>query len=279
MMKRRFLCLVGLLCLLAWQLPLGGEESTAATELAALVQQIRGKIAEGKRTPEQLADDIKQFDVLLEKHRTEKTDDVARILGMKAMLYYEIFNDSAKATEFFQKLQAEFPETSVGKTMQATLDAIKANEKVKEMQRKLMVGSKFPDFEEKDTNGKSISVASYKGKVVLIDFWATWCPGCLAELPNVLKVYEKYNSKGFEVIGISLDKDLRKLTDFVKARNVPWRQYFDEPSTQKLAQRYVISTIPATYLVNQEGVIIGKDLRGPELEAAVAKALAGKENG
>lgn len=279
MMKRRFLSLIAFLCLLAWQLPLGGEESTAATELAALVQQIRGKIAEGKRTPEQLADDIKQFDVLLEKHKAEKTDDVARILGMKAMLYYEIFNDSPKATELFQKLQAEFPETSVGKTMQATLDAIKANEKVKEMQRKLMVGSKFPDFEEKDTNGKSISVASYKGKVVLIDFWATWCPGCLAELPNVLKVYEKYNSKGFEVIGVSLDKDLKKLTDFVKARNVPWRQYFDEPSTQKLAQRYIISTIPATYLVNQEGVIIGKDLRGPELEAAVAKALAGKENG
>jgi thiol-disulfide isomerase/thioredoxin len=136
------------------------------------------------------------------------------------------------------------------------------------------IGSAFPDFSEKDLDGKSLSVGNYKGKIVLVDFWATWCGPCVAELPNVLQAYEKYHGKGFEVIGISLDSNKDKLTSFVKDRKMPWPQFFDGAGWKnKLAQRYNVRSIPATYLIGKDGKIIAQNLRGPALEAAVAKAL------
>lgn len=138
----------------------------------------------------------------------------------------------------------------------------------------LPIGSPFPDFSEKDIDGKDLSVGKYKGKIVLVDFWATWCGPCVAELPNVLQTYEKYHSKGFEVIGISLDSDKGKLTSFVKAKNMPWPQAFDGGGWKnKLAQQYNVRSIPATYLIGKDGKIIAANLRGPALEQAVAKAL------
>ena len=138
----------------------------------------------------------------------------------------------------------------------------------------LPVGSPFPDFSEKDVDGKPISVGAYKGKIVLVDFWATWCGPCVGELPNVLQTYEKYHAKGFEVVGISLDSDKGKLTSFVKAKKMPWQQFFDGGGWKnKLAQQYNVHSIPATYLVDKDGKIIAKNLRGPALEQEVAKAL------
>ena len=137
-----------------------------------------------------------------------------------------------------------------------------------------MEGLKFPGFEEKDVAGKPLSIDNYKGKVVLIDFWATWCGPCVAELPNVLKVYEKHHGKGFDIIGISLDQDEAKLTSFTKQKNMTWQQFFDGQGWgNKLAAKYGVNSIPATFLLDGEGKIIGKDLRGEALEEAVTKAL------
>jgi thiol-disulfide isomerase/thioredoxin len=142
------------------------------------------------------------------------------------------------------------------------------------IQAALAVGVKFPDFNEKDTAGKPLSIANYNGKVVLIDFWATWCGPCRAELPNVIATYKKYHNQGFEIIGISLDQDQAKLTGFTKDMNMTWPQYFDGQSWQnKLAVKYGIESIPATFLLDGNGKIIGRDLRGDELTQAVAKAL------
>jgi thiol-disulfide isomerase/thioredoxin len=136
------------------------------------------------------------------------------------------------------------------------------------------VGAKFPDFNETDVAGKPLSIASRKGKVVLVDFWAMWCRPCRAELPNVLATYNKYHDQGFEIIGISLDQDQAKLIGFTKAMNMPWPQFFDGQGWQnKLAVKYGIESIPATYLLDGNGTIIGKDLRGDELTQTVAKAL------
>jgi peroxiredoxin len=142
------------------------------------------------------------------------------------------------------------------------------------IQAALAVGVKFPDFNEKDTAGKPLSIANYKGKVVLIDFWATWCGPCRAELPNVIATYKKYHNQGFEIIGVSLDQDQAKLTGFAKDMNMTWQQYFDSQGWgNKLAVKYGIESIPATYLLDGNGKIIGRDLRGDELTQAVAKAL------
>jgi peroxiredoxin len=96
-------------------------------------------------------------------------------------------------------------------------------------------------------------------------------------LPNVIKTYEAYHGKGFEVIGISLDKEQEKMASFTKEKNMAWPQYFDGLVWQnKLAVKYGINSIPATFLLDGQGTIIGKDLRGEDLENAVTKALAKK---
>ena len=143
--------------------------------------------------------------------------------------------------------------------------------------RSFAVGTKFPGFSEKDLNGRPLSLADYKGKVALVDFWATWCGPCLLELPNVLATYDRYHPRGFEIVGISLDQDEQKLRAFTRDRNMNWQQFFDGKGWQnRLALKYGVESIPVTYLLDANGTIIGKDLRGPDLERAVATALAKK---
>ena len=159
----------------------------------------------------------------------------------------------------------------------ASASGVVAADDAKTDLKALAIGSPFPDFNETDIDGKPVSIANHKGKIVLVDFWAVWCGPCVRELPNVLKAYEKYHAKGFEIVGISLDSDKGKLTDFIKAKNMTWQQFFDGQGWKnKLAQKYNVNSIPATYLVDKEGKLIAKNLRGEALEQAVAKALGEK---
>jgi thiol-disulfide isomerase/thioredoxin len=255
------------------------EKSTAASELSALVSKINDKLREGKRTEAALAPELKEFDALVTKHKDEKTDDSAQILLMQAMLYLQVLDNSAKSTALVQQLKQDYPDTKAGKNADKILDDIKKQEELSKIQRSLAEGSKFPDFDEKDLAGKPLSIANYKGKLVLIDFWATWCGPCVGELPNVLKAYEKNHDKGFEIIGISLDQDEQKLKTFLQDRKMTWPQYFDGKGwNNKLAQKYGIQSIPATFLLDGEGKIIGRDLRGDDLEQALAKNLAKKQS-
>jgi peroxiredoxin len=218
---------------------------------------------------------MKEFDSLLAQHKGETTEDVAQILFMKALLYVQIFDDTEKGTVILKQLQKDFPDTKQGKQVDTLLASFERQKEADKVRRSLVVGSKFPDFNEKDVSGKPLSIANYKGKVVLVDFWATWCGPCVRELPNVLAAYKKYHPKGFEIMGISLDQSVEKLKDFTKEQGMTWQQFFDGKVWQnKLAQTYGVMSIPATYLLDKEGIIIGKDLRGEELEKAVAEALA-----
>ena len=251
--------------------------SGAEAEFKALMTKIQAKLKDGKRTEADLADELKEFDAILEKHKSEKTDAVANVLNMKAMLYYQVFDDTKKATKLVEQLKKDFPETKLGQNADKTLEMFAKQEEAKKIQKSLVEGTKFPDFDEKDVAGKSFSIANYKGKVVLVDFWATWCGPCVQELPNVLNAYEKYHAKGFEIVGISLDKDESKLTNFTTDKKMTWQQFFDGKVWQnKLAVKYGINSIPATYLLDGEGKIIAKNLRGEALDEALAKALATK---
>ena len=273
-MKRQLLLAAAALLLLSAPLSALAATNEVETELKALVEKVQTKLKDDKKTEADLADEVKQFDSILAKHKDEKTDEVAQVLYMKAILYLQVFDNTEKGIELIEQLKKDFPETKAGKGADEMIKSIKQQEESKKIQRALVEGSKFPDFEEKDLMGSALSVAKYKGKVVLVDFWATWCGPCVAELPNVLKAYEKHHSTGFEIIGISLDQDEQKLKDFIKTRKMPWAQYFDGKGWKnKLAGKYGVNSIPMTYLLDGEGKIIGKNLRGEALEKAVATAL------
>lgn len=138
-------------------------------------------------------------------------------------------------------------------------------------------------FSMVDTAGKPVNFPTdFKGKVVLLDFWATWCGPCVKEVPNVVATYEKFHSQGFEIIGISLDRegDLQKLTDFTAKNKMPWQQVFDGKFwNAEIAKLYDVHSIPQMYLIDgTTGKILaeGSAIRGEGLPAAVEKALSGK---
>ncbi len=266
------LALIGLLAL--------SHSAVAAdpkSELQTLVGKIRTKVQSGVRTESGLDEELKGFDSLLAEHKGEKTEDVAEILLMKAILYAEVLKDEVRATELLKTLKTDFPDTDAGKRADNMIASIERQREAKKIQGELVEGSKFPDFEVQDIDGKPLSIGNYKGKIVMLDFWATWCGPCVHELPNVVSVYGKYHDKGFEIIGISLDQDKEKLTSFLKEKNVTWAQYFDGQGWQnKLASKYGITSIPSTFLLDKEGKIIGVGLRGEELQGAIEKAVAAR---
>ncbi|HEX5399899.1 MAG TPA: TlpA disulfide reductase family protein [Verrucomicrobiae bacterium] len=269
-LKRKLLLLLAIAALLQ-----PGHHSFAAdatTELNALIKKVNADLTAGKRTEAELADDLKQYDTLLAEHKGEKTDAVAQILYMKAVLYHQVLNDDAKAQELLTRLKTDFKGTS----LVAELEKQEAAQAVaKKMQDSLVIGAKFPDFTVTGLNGKPLSVANDKGNVVLVDFWATWCGPCVAEMPNVIAAYQKYHSKGFDIIGVSLDQEKSALTKYIKNQNVTWPQFFDGKGwSNELAVKYGIQSIPSNFLLDSNGKIIGTDLRGDALDKAVAAALA-----
>ena len=122
-------------------------------------------------------------------------------------------------------------------------------------------------------DGKPVSLADFKGKVVLIDFWATWCGPCRAEIPNIAANYQKYHSAGFDVIAVSVDKDLDALKEFVVKENPPWTVLADyHPQNQTpMARKFGISGIPAFVLVGTDGKVVDVNCRGDELGQQLEK--------
>jgi peroxiredoxin len=136
------------------------------------------------------------------------------------------------------------------------------------------VGQFAPEISLPTPNGKEIALSSLKGKLVLIDFWASWCGPCRKEMPNVIKIYSKFKNKGFEIYGVSLDQDKEKWMEAITKYGINWPQVSDLKYWDNVAARiYNVQGIPYTVLIDKDGKIIAKNLRGQELEKKIAEVL------
>jgi thiol-disulfide isomerase/thioredoxin len=145
--------------------------------------------------------------------------------------------------------------------------------------RRLRLPGHFMALEGKLLAGGELDWAAYRGKVVLVDFWATWCGPCIGELPNVKENYKKYHDKGFDVVAISLDRSREPLDKFIEKEEIPWTQLYDA-DIQKgtgwnhpMARHYGISAIPAAILVDKDGKVVSMAARGEELTKQLEKLL------
>jgi thiol-disulfide isomerase/thioredoxin len=216
---------------------------------------------------------IKEFAAM----NTERTKALGEVIKKypSALSDFEFLNrwvkpadNFASAKLFYSYLSPELQNSFKGKKF---ADAIKAASTVE-------INAIAPEFSLADTAGKIQKLSNYKGKYVLVDFWASWCVPCRKETPNLINAYQQYKNKNFEIVSISLDggKDdsRQQWLKAIKQDKMTWPQLSDlQGFTSSVAQMYTISAIPMNFLIDPTGKIIARNLRGDELKEALSKFL------
>lgn len=199
----------------------------------------------------------------------EKADTgvVALNLAIFALNMLDPTQDAAYLSNLHAKYKKASPGSRYFKSFDTMFRAMFPEEKVKQ-------NMEAPDIQLPDPSGKILALSSLKGKVVLIDFWASWCKPCRQESPNMVKLYNRFKDKGFEIYGVSLDKDKKAWTEAIQKDGLNWIHVSDLKFWQSdAAALYSVTSIPATYLLNAQGKVLATNLRGQELEKAVELAL------
>lgn len=225
----------------------------------------------------------------------ELTSDAQKQVSTMVKQYQDMYNrgDKERGDKMVQLLQANkgdlailmFIDTYVGKEQngafyQEIINTLTKKypsnplvmQKMKELEAEkgpLAIGTVAPDMEYENPNGKLIKLSDLRGNVVLIDFWASWCRPCRMENPNVVRLYEKYHLKGFDIYSVSLDRDKTSWINAIQSDNLSWKSHVSDLKywSSAGAKQYGVSSIPSTFLLDKEGRIIGKNLRGAALEA------------
>jgi len=282
----------------------GGEAGGAAEAYASVIQEIKQAqktIREQRQMVARVEELFKGF--IVDYPGTEEAADAQLNLGQMYMqlarnaesiaILYELIDggtasnekigiahyilaDAYKGSDKFDEAKREYQMVIDQYSFLGAqiVGMAKANLEDIDTLKQLSIGSKPIPFEVKGTNGEMLSIDKYKGKVVLLDFWATWCGPCRVDMPHVVDLYKKNHQKGLEIIGISLDKNRSAMDQYVAANEMGWPQFFDGKYWQnEIAMKYKVRSIPATYLIDRQGVIRYRSIRGKQLEQAVAELL------
>ena len=263
-----------------------GKENDSATGTPSndAYQEIREKIdGIGKKTNEifnMLGDTL-----LTDEQREAKLKEAAQLEAEYSAALKEAVKKNIGNAVGIHLFKRTFYENSIDEN-DALLQQIPANfqndeaiVKIKEMtekQKRTAVGTKFIDFEMKTPEGKAVKLSDYagKGKVVLVDFWASWCGPCRREMPNLVEAYAKYKGKKFEIVGVSLDQDAEAWKESIKSLKMTWPQMSDLKLWQNEgAQLYAVNSIPHTVLIDGEGTIIARGLHGDGLAEKLAEII------
>ncbi len=176
-----------------------------------------------------------------------------------------------KFEQVAEALSASMPESAYVKEFQARVADIRTQ---RQAAQRTSIGGLAPEIAISDPDGNPIKLSDFRGKVVLIDFWAAWCKPCRMENPNVVRMYKRFKDKGFEIFGVSLDRDRDAWLKAIADDGLTWKHGSELRFWQSsFVPTYNLEGIPMTYLVDAEGVIIGKGLRGAELERKLEEVL------
>lgn len=253
----------------------GTPENDAQKELQAKIKDLRSGI-------DKLVADMKSGDENLIKQAEAKYEEIDRKITEAVVNYILAHTDKQSAAKNLYDFRYNIDEEQQNEIISKADSSFKSVPGINYMidhlnvLKNVAVGQKFTDFEMPDAKGKMHKLSEYvgNGKVVLIDFWASWCPPCRAEMPNLVKAYKDYKGKGFDIVGISLDSKADAWAKGVKDLNITWTQLSDLKGWQNGgAALYGVNSIPHTVLVDKDGTIIAKNLHGQELEDKIKEVL------